>query len=227
MNANAWVKKAIVSKKKGRGRTSLQKKGLDAVYHGNGMIVGTDNCRAHLWFDKEITDAGDGDYPLEKVLSLNSKARGGIEVCEFSTYSLKKACTAALAYFKKNNKYEYIPNSYPFIYVYANKDQFEIAMTRAEVGSMHFALQNGDTWKLKKTSHDLFYNYRLKSPTHFYVNPVFFRQALEGMEKSATLRITNNNMLHMTGENGAEALVMCLNFEDFEKYHLPYSVPSK
>lgn len=224
MNARAWVKKATLlkgNKSKQRAR-SLEKKGLLDVYQGDGILVGSDNHRAHIWFDSEIEagDPGEISYPLAKVLNFNKKGRKGVELCEFSTYSLKKACTVALSLFKKRYKGDYIPQDSQFIYVHIDYYRIEIASGREEVGSMLFTLKDGDIWKLQTSTHDLFYKFRADDPDHFYINPKYLKQALEGMGKSAVLR-KNEGLLHFTGENGAEALVMTLRFDDFVKLHTP------
>ena len=221
MNARAWVKKATLLKgnKSKQRAISLEKKGLLDVYQGDGILVGSDNHRAHIWFESEIeADApGESTYPLEKVLALNEKGRKGIELCEFSTYSLKKACTMALSFFKKSVNYSLLT---AFVYVCAQEEQFEMATSAEEIGSMNYVLKTGDIWKLMKSCHDLFYAFKADKPDHFYINPKYLKQALEGMGKSAVLR-KNKNLLHLTGENGAEALVMALRFDDFVGLHAP------
>jgi len=226
MNARAWVNKAILlkgNKLEQRART-LEKKGLLDVYQGDGILAGSDNHRAHIWFDDEIeAEHSEIEYPIDKVLALNEKGRKGIELCEFSTYSLKKACTVALSLFKKRYKEDYIPKNSQFIYAHIDCDRIELASGREEVGSMLFTLEDGDIWKLQASTHALFYKFRADKPDHFYINPKYLKQALEGMGKSAMLR-KNKNLLHLTGENGAEALVMALRFDDFVGIHTPHAL---
>ena len=226
MNARAWVKKAILlkgNKSKQRAR-SLEKKGLLDVHQGDGILAGSDNHRAHIWFDDEIeAEHSEIEYPINKVLDLNERGRKGIELCEFSTYSLKKACIVALSLFKKRHKGDYILKGSQFIYVHIDHDRIEFASGREEVGSMLFTLEDGDTWKLQTSTHDLFYNFKADRPDHFYIDPKYLKQALEGMGKSAVLR-KNENLLHFTGENGAEALVMALRFDDFVGLHTPHDL---
>jgi len=217
MNADAWVKKAIKPKSHGR---MVKEQPYEILFRGDGKMIATDNHRAHLWFDSNITDVGNAEFPLSKVLELNERGRKATEVCEFSTYSVKKACTMALSFFKKNNGHV-LPHETPYVYAHIYPEKFELATTVAEVGGMHFALQNGDKWNLKKSSHDLFYKFKQDSPIHFYVDPKYLKQALEGMGESATLR-KDGGLLHFLGETGAEAVVMCLNFKSFEKFHTPY-----
>ena len=222
MNARAWVKKAVLNKGKKKKNTTraarLENKGILSVYVGDGIMVGTDNHRIHFWADESIQaePIGEIEYPLKRIMDYLEKGRAGIELCEFSTYALRKACTVALAFFKKQNSSDYILDGSKFIYVDVDEHRIRMRTKREEVGSMEFTLENGDTFPLKTKTHDLFYEFKADTPDDFYVNPTYFKQALDGMGKSATLRKAGD-LLHLTGESGAEAIIMPLQSASFEK----------
>ena len=224
MNAKHWVGKAVLLKgnKAAQRRRALENKGLVNVFQGDGVLLGTDNHRAHYWFDDAIKaePAAEIAYPVERVMKKIETGRVGIELCEFSTYALKKACTVALSLFKKQNSSDFIGEGMRFIYVHIDSKRIKFCSSREEVGSMEFTLKDGDTFPLKTKTHDLFYKFKAEHPDHFYVNPKYFKDALDGMGKSATLR-KDGDLLYLKGETGAEAVVMPLSFPSFVKYHAP------
>ena len=227
MNAKNWVGKAVLpkgSKFKQRLRV-LENKGLVTVFQGDGVLIGSDNHRIHFWHDDEIKAEPIAEiaYPVERVMKKIETGRKGIELCEFSTYALRKACTVALSLFKKQHANDYIDEGMRFIYVHIDEKRIKFCSNREEVGSMEFTLKDGDTFPLKTKTHDLFYSFRAEHPDHFYINPKYFKDALDGMGKSATLR-KNGDLLYLKGESGAEAAVMPLAFESFIKYHEPYVI---
>ena len=224
MDAKHWVEKAVLNKgnKSAQRRRALENKGLVNVFQGDGVLAGSDNHRVHIWHDDEIKaePAAEIAYPVERILEKIKEGRKGIELCEFSTYALKKACTVALSLFKKQHANDYIGEGMRFIYVHIDSKRIKFCSNREEVGSMEFTLEDGDTFPLKTKTHDLFYSFEAEHPDHFYINPKYFKDALDGMGKSATLR-KNGDILYLKGESGAEAVIMPLAFTSFVKYHTP------
>ncbi len=225
MNARHWVEKAVLSKgnKHANRAAAMKNKGLLDVFQGDGILAGSDNHRIHFWTDVSIEAEPEGEikYPLKRLTDYLEKGRVGIELCELSTYSLKKACSVALAFFKKQYSGDYVPEK--FIYVHIDEERIEIGSDREEVGSMRFTLVDGDTFPLRTKTHDLSYEFKAEHPDHFFINPKYFKQALEGMGKIATLR-RNGHVLYMKGDSGAEAVVMPLDFDSFAKLYAPYDL---
>lgn len=221
MNTDVWLRKAALPKKK-TNKNYPRKLALESIFDGDGAQIAADGHRIHYWFDEGVSQDAEQDslFPFSSSMAHNETGREGKELCEFSTYSLKKACTVALSFTKKQYAGDYVPEGSEYLYVHINSERMELVAGRKEVGSMTYTLSNGDTWKLKKSKHNLFYNFKADAPDHFYVNPKYLKQALEGMGKSAVLR-RSGDMLHLTGESGAEAVIMLLRFDSYIKEHAP------
>lgn len=209
-----WVKKAVAKKPKYLGRLALKKQPLINVFEGEGVLIATDGVRAHYHFDDDYhvqvidTDDKIKPFPYERLLDELETARAGKPVATFTPYSVRKACTAALTFFK--NKSYTIP---PYVYCFFGKTLLKLGTARDEIGSMEFRLKDGDTWKLAVSTRDQ--RYELVSPYHHqvYFNPRLLREALDGMGDSVTMSFNKKNFNHhFKSEDGtAEAIVMPLN----------------
>ena len=208
-----WVKKAVAKKPK-YTRLSVKNQPLVNVFEGEGVLIATDGVRAHYHFDDDYkvqavdTDDDIKPFPYERLLDEIETARSGDVIATFSPYSVRKACTSALTFFK--NKSYTIP---PFVYCFFGKTLLKLGTARDEIGSMEFRLKDGDTWKLAVSTRDQHYELLADNPHQVYFNPKLLEQALAGMGDSVTMSFNKKNFSHhFKSEDGtAEAIVMPLN----------------
>jgi len=212
-----WVKKAVAKKPKYHGRLALKKKPLINVSEGDGVLIATDGVRAHYHFDDAYcvqaidTDDDCKPFPHEGLLTELETARSGDVIAAFSPYAVRKACTAALTFFKKKDRNDFITP--PFIYVFFGKTRMSIGTARDAVGSMRFTLIDGSKWKLAKSARVQHYELLVDDQHQVYFNPILLEQALAGMGDSVTMRFNSNNASHhfKSDDGMAEAVVMPLN----------------
>lgn len=211
-----WVKKAVAKQPKGL-RLPVKKQPLINVFEGDGVLIATDGVRAHYYFDDDYklrdipVDDDSKPFPHERLLDEIETARSGDVIATFSPYSVRKACTAAITFFKKHSDHDYATP--PFVYIFFGKTLMKLGTAREEIGSMEFRLKDGDTWKLAKSTRDQHYELLADDHHQVYFNPRLLRDALDGMGDSVTMLFNSNNFSHhFKSEDGkAEAIVMPLN----------------
>ncbi len=209
-----WVKKAVAKK------SSYSPRSMRKTFEADGVLMATDGRRAHYHFDDSYVCANnsDDDFPHDVLIARLEDARGGDLVATFSPYAVRKACTAALVFFKRL-KNTYVP---PFIYCYFGKTLMKLGTARDEIGSMEFRLRDGDKWKLVKSTRDQHYDLLCQDRHHVYFNPLLLRDTLDGMGESATMRFSPENFhYHFEGDNKSEAILMPLSPATFVQQYKP------